>query len=67
MGIDGASLAPRHAVKFDSRKLARNPCVACCQAYYTWKKNTPLLYDLLMTADLGWPSLTVQWFPDKLK
>jgi len=37
------------------------------QAYYTWKKNAPVLYDLLMTQDLGWPSLSVQWFPDKLK
>ncbi|KAI9323729.1 WD40-repeat-containing domain protein [Dichotomocladium elegans] len=32
--------------------------------YRTWKKNTPFLYDLLVTQGLEWPSLTIQWFPD---
>lgn len=32
--------------------------------YRVWKKNTPLLYDYLMTNTLLWPSLTVQFFPD---
>ncbi|KAI9272948.1 WD40-repeat-containing domain protein [Phascolomyces articulosus] len=32
--------------------------------YKLWKKNTPFLYDLLMTHGLEWPSLTCQWFPD---
>ncbi|KAI7887334.1 WD40 repeat-like protein [Lichtheimia hyalospora FSU 10163] len=32
--------------------------------YRTWKKNTPFLYDLLITHGLTWPSLTCQWFPD---
>jgi len=36
------------------------------EKYYTWKKNTPILYDLIMTANINWPSYTVQWFPDKL-
>jgi len=30
-----------------------------------WKKNTPFLYDLILTHALEWPSLTVQWLPDK--
>ncbi|KAG1703820.1 hypothetical protein DVH05_006829 [Phytophthora capsici] len=29
--------------------------------YRAWKKNTPILYDLVVTHSLDWPSLTVQW------
>ena len=29
--------------------------------YKIWKKNTPFLYDLVMTHALEWPSLTAQW------
>lgn len=32
--------------------------------YKVWKKNTPFLYDVVMTHALEWPSLTVQWFPE---
>jgi histone-binding protein RBBP4 len=32
--------------------------------YKIWKKNTPFLYDLVMTHSLQWPSLTAQWLPD---
>ncbi|KAL1926264.1 hypothetical protein VTP01DRAFT_5961 [Rhizomucor pusillus] len=32
--------------------------------YWLWKKNTPFLYDMLITHGLDWPSLTCQWFPD---
>jgi len=35
------------------------------EEYKIWKKNTPFLYDLVMTRALEWPSLTVQWLPDK--
>lgn len=35
------------------------------EEYKIWKKNTPFLYDLVLTHALVWPSLTVQWFPDK--
>lgn len=28
-----------------------------------WKKNAPLLYDVVLTHALDWPSLTVQWLP----
>uniref|UniRef100_A0A8C1EQN6 Retinoblastoma binding protein 4, like n=1 Tax=Cyprinus carpio carpio TaxID=630221 RepID=A0A8C1EQN6_CYPCA len=34
------------------------------EEYKIWKKNTPFLYDLVMTHALEWPSLTVQWLPD---
>ncbi|CAL0329652.1 unnamed protein product [Lupinus luteus] len=33
--------------------------------YKIWKKNTPFLYDLLITNVLEWPSLTVEWLPDR--
>eukprot|EP01137_Pigoraptor_chileana_P025001 Opistho-2@93833 len=34
------------------------------EEYKIWKKNTPFLYDLVITHSLEWPSLTVQWLPD---
>ncbi|KAK8793401.1 hypothetical protein WA158_004760 [Blastocystis sp. Blastoise] len=33
------------------------------EEYKIWKKNTPFLYDLILTHALEWPSLTVQWLP----
>jgi len=33
------------------------------EEYKIWKKNTPFLYDLVMTHALEWPSLTVEWLP----
>lgn len=35
------------------------------EEYKIWKKNTPFLYDLVITHALEWPSLTVQWMPDR--
>jgi histone-binding protein RBBP4 len=35
-----------------------------CEEYKIWKKNTPFLYDLVITNGLEWPSLTVNWFPE---
>jgi len=35
------------------------------EEYKIWKKNAPFLYDLVLTHALEWPSLTVQWLPDK--
>jgi histone-binding protein RBBP4 len=35
------------------------------QEYKIWKKNSPFLYDLVVTHALDWPSLTCQWLPDK--
>ena len=36
------------------------------EEYKIWKKNTPFLYDLVVTHALEWPSLTVQWLPDRV-
>ena len=33
------------------------------EEYKIWKKNTPFLYDTIMTHALEWPSLTCQWLP----
>eukprot|EP01088_Endostelium_zonatum_P001121 TRINITY_DN11409_c0_g1_i1.p1 TRINITY_DN11409_c0_g1~~TRINITY_DN11409_c0_g1_i1.p1 ORF type:complete len:450 (-),score=114.22 TRINITY_DN11409_c0_g1_i1:53-1402(-) len=35
------------------------------EEYKIWKKNTPFLYDMVVTHALEWPSLTVQWLPSK--
>lgn len=35
------------------------------EEYKIWKRNTPFLYDLVMTHALEWPSLTVEWLPLK--
>ena len=37
------------------------------EEYKIWKKNTPFLYDLVITHALEWPSLTVQWLPDQVQ
>eukprot|EP01133_Synstelium_polycarpum_P008930 gene8930-10469_t len=33
------------------------------EEYKIWKKNTPFLYDMIVTHALEWPSLTVNWMP----
>ncbi|KAJ8572208.1 hypothetical protein K7X08_008719 [Anisodus acutangulus] len=33
------------------------------EEFAVWKKNTPLLYNLVVCHALEWPSLTVQWLP----
>ncbi|KAL2937100.1 WD-40 repeat-containing protein MSI2 [Bienertia sinuspersici] len=33
------------------------------EEFEVWKKNTPILYDLVLCNPLEWPSLTVQWLP----
>ncbi|XP_064963847.1 WD-40 repeat-containing protein MSI1-like [Musa acuminata AAA Group] len=35
------------------------------EEYKIWKKNTPFLYDMLISHALEWPSLTVQWLPGR--
>jgi len=35
------------------------------EEYKIWKKNSPFLYDMVYSHCLVWPSLTVEWFPDK--
>ena len=34
------------------------------EQYKTWKKNCPLLYDVMISHTLEWPSLTFEWFPE---
>ncbi|KAI9222336.1 histone-binding protein RBBP4-like protein [Blastocladiella britannica] len=34
------------------------------EEYKIWKKNSPFLYDTVITHALEWPTLTAQWFPD---
>jgi histone-binding protein RBBP4 len=34
------------------------------EEYKIWKKNSPFLYDLVITHALEWPTLTCQYFPD---
>ena len=31
--------------------------------YEFWKKNSPILYELVVSQALEWPSLTVEWLP----
>lgn len=33
------------------------------EEFAVWKKNTPFLYDLVVSHPLQWPSLTVHWVP----
>ena len=35
------------------------------EEYKVWKKNTPFLYDVVMTHALEWPTLTCEWLPGK--
>ncbi|KAJ7552088.1 hypothetical protein O6H91_06G041400 [Diphasiastrum complanatum] len=35
------------------------------EEYKIWKKNTPFLYDLVITHALEWPSLTMQWLSER--
>ncbi|KAK3952112.1 WD40-repeat-containing domain protein [Pseudoneurospora amorphoporcata] len=34
------------------------------EEYKIWKKNSPFLYDMMLSTALEWPTLTTQWFPD---
>lgn len=31
--------------------------------YKSWRKNVPLLYDMVITTSYTWPSLSCQWYP----
>ncbi len=45
-------------VKMDEERIVH-------EEYKIWKKNCPLLYDVVVTNALVWPSLTCQWLPEK--
>ncbi|KAI9697510.1 MAG: Histone acetyltransferase type B subunit 2 [Bogoriella megaspora] len=47
----------------DEEKLVEQKVIN--EEYKIWKKNAPLLYDFMLTKALEWPTLTVQWLPDK--
>jgi hypothetical protein len=48
----------------DEHKLEKAEDTTINEEYKVWKKNSPFLYDLVMTHALEWPSLTVQWLND---
>ena len=35
------------------------------EEYKSWKKHVPFFYDTLYSHALTWPSLTVEWMPDR--
>ena len=37
------------------------------EEYKIWKKNSPFFYDTLYSHALTWPSLTVEWLPNRDK
>jgi hypothetical protein len=51
-------------MKIDEKEEKEENFPVMSEEYKTWKKNAPLLYDMVMTHELEWPSLTVQWLPD---
>lgn len=46
----------------DSADPAESAAMAA-EEYRVWKKNTPYLYDFVLSHALEWPSLTVDWVP----
>ncbi|PWN51229.1 putative chromatin assembly factor 1 subunit C [Violaceomyces palustris] len=52
-------------IDVDSDQAATAQAMLSNEEYKIWKKNSPFLYDLVVTHALEWPSLTCQWFPDK--
>ncbi|ODQ67410.1 WD40 repeat-like protein [Nadsonia fulvescens var. elongata DSM 6958] len=36
------------------------------EEYKIWKKHCPLIYDIVLSTALLWPTLTVEWLPDTL-
>lgn len=35
------------------------------EEYKIWKKNSPFFYDTMYSHALTWPSLTVEWMPNR--
>eukprot|EP00727_Mastigamoeba_balamuthi_P007143 m51a1_g3049 putative probable histone-binding protein caf1-like (437) ;mRNA; r:947200-949077 len=66
MGDKGAKderMEEAEEIEEDAEEVAENEALS--EEYKVWKKNTPYLYDLVMVHALEWPSLTVEWLPDK--
>uniref|UniRef100_A0A0E0M3Y9 Histone-binding protein RBBP4-like N-terminal domain-containing protein n=1 Tax=Oryza punctata TaxID=4537 RepID=A0A0E0M3Y9_ORYPU len=55
--MDGGSSTPA------SPPPAARSSAAEMEEHQNWKKNAPVLYDLVISQPLEWPSLTVQWLP----
>lgn len=36
------------------------------EEYKIWKKNSPFFYDTLYSHALTWPSLTIEWMPQRV-
>ena len=45
--------------------VASSDVAAVSEEYRVWKKNSPYLYDVVLSSELDWPSLTVQFLPDR--
>lgn len=58
---DGAAASAQPSLSAANVAAANEKLVH--EEYKIWKKNTPFLYDLVMTHALEWPSLSVQWLP----
>ena len=63
--IDGEKLAEEEDADFDDEEEMDEDEQAIQDEYRLWKKNTPFLYDTVLTHCLTWPSLTCEWLPDK--
>ncbi|CAN6205191.1 unnamed protein product [Urochloa humidicola] len=57
--MDGGSSSPA------SPPPAAGPSAEEMEEYQNWKKNAAVLYDLVISHPLEWPSLTVQWLPSE--
>ncbi|TKW34364.1 hypothetical protein SEVIR_2G302200v4 [Setaria viridis] len=57
--MDGGSSSPA------SPPPTAGPSAEEMEEYQNWKKNAAVLYDLVISHPLEWPSLTVQWLPSE--
>lgn len=57
--MDGGSSSPA------SPPPTAGPSAAEMEEYQNWKKNAAVLYDVVLSHPLEWPSLTVQWLPSE--
>ena len=55
--------APEAATDVEEETIAAEKIIN--EEYKVWKKNSPFLYDSVMSTALEWPTLTVQWFKDR--
>ena len=58
-------LPPSSTSSSSSSYTPRDDAGLIVDEYRVWKKNSPYLYDVVLSAELEWPSLTCQWLPDR--